>query len=177
MTEMTYQETQAFAAKERQRLEQEKQWQQQQQQAVQQHVADVNEIVKQGNDRYGREEMTDIGDRIAGALGDKTAGVMGVLRDFDDPVSILEGLNRKSDVELKRFAQMSLTRQATECAKLQARANPNDDVHVSDNPRWRDAPTAKMTKEAFGTAISDAIDDKAWSKAFDKFSRFGRGRR
>jgi len=88
----------------------------------------------------------------------------------------LEGLNRKGDAELKQFARMSPTRQATECAKLQARANPNDDVHVSDNPRWRDAPQARMTKEAFGTGISDAIDDKAWSKAFDKFSKFGRGR-
>jgi hypothetical protein len=53
----SYIEKQQFAAQEKARLEQEQQWQQQQQQQqqpVQQHVADVNEIIKQGNDRIGR---------------------------------------------------------------------------------------------------------------------------
>jgi hypothetical protein len=46
----SYIEKQQFAAQEKARLEQEQQWQQQQQQPV----ADVNEIIKQGNDRIGR---------------------------------------------------------------------------------------------------------------------------
>jgi len=172
-----YQQRLDYGAQVRAQQEAEKQWQQQHQQAVALHTKEVTEIIQQGNDKLGRDEMNDIGDRVADALGDKTPAVMGMLREFDDPISILEGLNRKGDVELKRFAQLSPTRQLTEIAKLQGQANPNAAVYVTDNPTWKEAPKARMTKEAFGTAISDALDDVSWGRSFEKFSRFGKGRR
>jgi hypothetical protein len=91
MTDMAYEQKQAYAAQERQRLEQEQQFKQQRDAYVKEFQDDVGQMVADGYDKFGRDEFNDVKDRVGAALGATGDAFLDVVRKHKIGKKFLSG--------------------------------------------------------------------------------------
>jgi hypothetical protein len=92
--------------------------------AENEHKAAVDIIVGMGRDEYGPQTFDEMADDVANAIGrDKVNGFMGLLKNCDAPVKVIEHLAARPE-RAKKLGAMPPGRAAAELARIEAELMP-----------------------------------------------------
>jgi hypothetical protein len=148
--------------------------------AVVQHSQDMQQIIGAGRSTYGTAEFDNASERVSKAFGEQVGVLTEALRAYDRPGDLVMELAKRGDDELanlQRAARGTPTRLLAQLAKMESQIAPNQ-TYADETPSWRKVDhTGRISRDAFFSGDSDSTGDKAWSRAFDEFSKFGRKRR
>jgi hypothetical protein len=139
------------------------------QEAMSQLCKEVDGIIDVGRANFGSRSFDDASQVVAEVLGQKSQGVMDILRGFDKPHDVIMHL-AQNEGALKQLAKLSPQRQAIEISRIEGQLSPYGHVATGAEPAWKqpEARRGRASDDNWRTTGGHGLSDAAWSREHDR---------
>jgi hypothetical protein len=134
--------------------------------AAAQHFREVEEVIRLGQETYGRDQFDSDSQVVAEKLGARKDEFLAVARQFDSPHKLIKHFADRPG-ELDTLAKLPTTRMMTEIARIEGRSAPYGHATTRADPLWKSsASNQRLSNEDWNRGVPDTLSDAEFDRQY-----------